>query len=113
MLHNFYNHRIPHTLPHPEKGHRLSFTLAEAKQLIGTTVEVKVDEPFEIHDGIILYQEQEGTIVGVSGEYSPEGTPILAVAIQFWPIEDDDLPIITLVEQSAFTTHFALVGKEP
>jgi hypothetical protein len=92
---------------------KVSFTLEEAKALIGATLHIKTHEPFEIHDDIVLFPDQEGTIIGVSGEYTAEGIPELSIAIQFWPTEDESLPVITLVEQSAFTTHFSLTGHQP
>ena len=91
----------------------MSFTLEEAKALIGSTLQVKMQEPFEIHDDIVLHPDQEGTIIGVSGEYTEEGIPELSIAIQFWPTDEESVPVITLVEQSAFTTHFSLTGKQP
>jgi hypothetical protein len=88
----------------------VSFTPEEVQDLLGSTIQVRMNEPFEIHDGIVLHPDQEGTIIGVSGSYDPEGNPILSIAIQFWPDDDDSLPVITLVEKSAFDTHFLLIG---
>ena len=99
-------------LPSSERN-QVSFTLEEAKALIGSTLQVKMQEPFEIHDDIVLHPDQEGTIIGVSGEYTEEGIPELSIAIQFWPTDEESVPVITLVEQSAFTTHFSLTGKQP
>ena len=43
-------------------------------------------------DGLRLAPDQEGTIIGVSGAYTPHGEPTLSIALQFWPMSDESLP---------------------
>ena len=59
------------------KEYKMGFTLPEAKSLIGRSVTVKPERMEEIiFDGLFSFSEQ-GKIIGISGQDSPQGIPEL------------------------------------
>jgi hypothetical protein len=66
------------------KEYKMDFTLAEAKSLVGRAVTVRPERREEVDfDGLFRFSEQ-GTIIGISGQDTPQGIPEIAVVIQFW-----------------------------
>jgi hypothetical protein len=82
-----------------------SFTLAEAKRWIKRTVITKA--AFEA-DHRKLEAEQQGTVIGVHGQHSTQGDPVICLAVQFWPEEQDALPEVFFFEKRVFDEHLCL-----
>jgi hypothetical protein len=81
------------------------FTLEEAKRWIGRTVIAKT----AWHAGSArMAAEQPGTVIGVQGEYTLDGEPIVCLAVQVWPEQPADLPTILFVPKGIFTEHLCL-----
>jgi hypothetical protein len=69
------------------KEYTMDFSLAEAKSLVGRAVTVRPERREEVDfDGLFRFSEQ-GKIIGISGQDTPQGLPEIAVVIQFWFIE--------------------------
>jgi hypothetical protein len=67
-----------------------SFTLAEAKRWIRRMVITKT--AFEA-DHSKHEAEQQSIVIGVHGQHSAHGDPLICLAVQFWPEEQDALPL--------------------
>jgi hypothetical protein len=52
--------------------------------------------------------EQQGTVIGVHGEYTVQGTPILCLAVQFWPEKKGAVPGVIFVTKQVFNEHLCL-----
>jgi hypothetical protein len=84
----------------------MDFTLPEAKSLVGRSVTVKPERREEIEfDGLFTFSEQ-GKIIGISGQDSPQGTPDIAVVIQFWFEEENAIPELVIMKKDAFMKFF-------
>ena len=81
------------------------FTLEEAKRWIGHTVIAKTD--FDADCGQIL-AEQQGTVIGVQGEYALQGGPVICLAVQFWPEKKGAVPSVLFVTKQVFNEHLCL-----
>ena len=88
------------------------FTLDEAKRWIGRTVIAKT----AWHAGSAqMAAEQQGTGIGVQGEHTLQGPPILCLAVQLWPKKHGDVPNVIVVPKSTFNEHLCLshTGEVP
>ena len=84
----------------------MDFTLPEAKSLVGRSVTVKHERREEVDfDGLFRFSEQ-GKIIGISGQDSPQGIPDIAVVIQFWFEEENILPELVIMKKDAFMKFF-------
>jgi hypothetical protein len=81
------------------------FTLAEAKRWIGRTVITKT--AFETGHRK-LEAEQQGTFIGVHGQHTAQGDPVICLAVQFWPEEQDTLPEVFFFDKRVFDEHLCL-----
>jgi hypothetical protein len=82
-----------------------TFTLEEAQRWIGHTVIAKTD----FDAGCVqIAAEQQGTVIGVHGEYTVQGAPILCLAVQFWPEKQGVLPSVIIVTQQVLHEHLCL-----
>jgi hypothetical protein len=89
----------------------MSFTLPEAKSLIGRSITVKPERMEEVaFDGLFRFSEQ-GKIIGISGQDNPQGIPDVAVVIQFWFEEENAIPELVIMKKDAFMKFF-LVQEE-
>jgi hypothetical protein len=84
---------------------RALFTLADAQRWIGRTVITKT--AFEAGQRT-LEAEQQGTVIGVHGEHTAEGDPILCLAVQFWPEAQDALPEVCFFDKQVFDEYLCL-----
>ena len=82
-----------------------NFTLEEAKRLIGRTVIAKTD--FDAGRARIEAEEQ-GTIIGVQGEYTLQGEPIICLAVQFWPEKKGAIPSVIFTTKQNFHQDLCL-----
>ena len=81
------------------------FTLDEAQRWIGRTVIAKT----AWHAGTAqMTTEQQGTVIGVQGEYTLDGDPILCLVVQVWPEQPGDLPTVLFVPKPTFTEYLCL-----
>ena len=81
------------------------FTLAEAKRWIGRTVIAKT----AWHAGSAqMAAEQQGTVIGVQGEHTLQGPPILCLAVQLWPEQHGGVPSLIFVPKPMFNEHLCL-----
>jgi hypothetical protein len=81
------------------------FTLEEAARWIGHTVIAKTD----FHAGRAqIAAEQQGTVISVHGEPTLQGTPVLYLAVQFWPEKQDEVPSVIFVTHRVFTEYLCL-----
>ena len=81
------------------------FTLDEAKHWIGRTVIAKTDW----HAGSAqMAAEQQGTVIGVQGEYTLDGEPILCLVVQLWPERPGEVPTVLFVPKATFTGYLCL-----
>jgi hypothetical protein len=81
------------------------FTLDEAQRWIGRTVIAKTD--WQVDSGQMA-AAQQGTVIGVQGEYTLGGEPVLCLVVQLWPEKPGDLPTVLFVPKEPFTTHLCL-----
>ena len=81
------------------------FTLAEAKRWIGRTVITKT--AFDA-DHRRLDAEQQGTVIGVHGQHTAHGDPVICLAVQFWPEEQDALPEVFFFDKRMFDEYLCL-----
>ena len=89
----------------------MDFTLPEAKSLVGRSVIVKPERREEVDfDGLFRFSEQ-GQIIGISGQDTPQGLPAIAVVIQFWFAEENAIPELVIMKKEAFRKFF-LVQEE-
>lgn len=82
-----------------------NFTLEEAKRLIGHTVIAKTD--FDAGRARIE-AEQQGTVIGVQGEYTLQGEPVLCLAVQFWPQKKGAIPSVIFTTKQDFHQDLCL-----
>jgi len=82
-----------------------NFTLEEAKRWIGHTVIAKTD--FNAGRAQIAAEEQ-GTVIGVQGEHSLQGEPVICLAVQFWPEKKGAVPSVIFATKQVFTEHLCL-----
>ena len=81
------------------------FTLDEAQRWIGRTVIAKT----AWHAGSAqMTAEQQGTVIGVQGEYTLDGDPLLCLVVQVWPEQPGDLPTVLFVPKPLFTEYLCL-----
>ena len=84
----------------------MDFTLPEAKRLVGRAVTVKPERREEVDfDGLFRFSEQ-GKIIGISGQDTPQGIPDIAVVIQFWFEEENAIPELVIMKKDAFMKFF-------
>ena len=81
------------------------FTLAEAKRWIGRTVITKT--AFEV-DHRKLAAAQQGAVIGVHGQHTAHGDPIICLAVQFWPAEHDALPEVCFFDKRVVDEYLCL-----
>ena len=82
-----------------------NFTLEEAQHWIGRTVIAKAD--FDAGRARIEAEEQ-GTVIGVQGEYTLQGEPIICLAVQFWPEKKGAIPSVIFTTKQVFNEHLCL-----
>ena len=81
------------------------FTLEEATRWIRHTVIAKTD----FHAGRAQIEaEQQGTVIGVQGEHTLQGEPIICLAVQFWPEKKGDVPSVIFATKRVFTEYLCL-----
>jgi hypothetical protein len=49
---------------------------------------------------------EQGTIIGISGQDTPQGIPDIAVVIQFWFEEENVIPELVIMKKEAFMKFF-------
>ncbi len=81
------------------------FTLAEAKPWIGRTVITKT--AFDT-DHRKLAAEQQGTVIGMHGQHTAHGDPVICLAVQFWPEEQDALPEVFFFDKRVVDEYLCL-----
>ena len=81
------------------------FTLVEAKHWIGRTVITKT--AFDT-DHRKLAAEQQGTVIGVHGQHTAHGDPVICLAVQFWPEEQDALPEVFFFDKRVVDEYLCL-----
>jgi hypothetical protein len=93
--------------PQRVAGHtHMDFSLPEAKSLVGRAVTVRPERREEVDfDGLFRFSEQ-GKIIGISGQDTPQGIPEIAVVIQFWFAEEDAIPELVIMKKEAFMKFF-------
>jgi hypothetical protein len=82
-----------------------TFTLEEAQRWIGQTIIAKTD--IEI-DGTQIAAEQQGTVIGVHGESTVQGTLNLCLTVQFWPDKQGAMPRVIFVTKRVFHEYLCL-----
>jgi hypothetical protein len=82
-----------------------TFTFDEVKRYIGHPVIAKT--AFNAGRARIA-AEQQGTVIGVQGEYTVQGQPILCLAVQFWPEQKGDVPNVIFATKQVFNEHLCL-----
>ena len=82
-----------------------NFTLEEAQTWIGHTVIAKTG--FNAGRAEIE-AEQQGTIIGVQGEHTLQGEPVICLAVQFWPDKKGALPNVIFTTKQVFNQHLCL-----
>jgi hypothetical protein len=82
-----------------------NFTLEEAKRWIGRTVIAKA--AFDAGRARIEAEEQ-GTVIGVQGEYTLQGAPIICLAVQFWPEKKGAIPSVIFTTKQVFNEQLCL-----
>jgi hypothetical protein len=85
--------------------HMENFTLEEAKRWIGHTVIAKMD--FNA-DRTQIGAEQQGTVIGVQGERTIQGEPIICLAVQFWPDKKGAIPNVIFATKQVFNEYLCL-----
>jgi hypothetical protein len=89
------------------------FTLDEAKRWIGRTVIAKTAWNA---GSAQMAAEQQGTVIGVQGEHTLQGAPVLCLVVQLWPEKHDDVPNVIFVPKPTFNAYLCLshtVEKAP
>ena len=81
------------------------FTLDEAKRWIGRTVIAKTDWNA---GSAQMAAEQQGTVIGVQGEHTMHGEPILCLAVQAWPEKPGEVPTVIFVPKATFNEYLCL-----
>ena len=81
------------------------FTLDEAKRWIGRTVIAKTDWNA---GSAQMAAEQQGTVIGVQGEHTLQGPPILCLVVQLWPEKHGDVLNVIFVPKPTFNTYLCL-----
>ncbi len=81
------------------------FTLDEAKRWIGHTVIAKTAWNAGRAQ---MAAEQQGTVIGVQGEHTLHGEPILCLAVQLWPEKHGDMPNVIFVPKGKFNEYLSL-----
>jgi hypothetical protein len=81
------------------------FTLEAAKRWIGRTVITKA--AFDV-DHRQLAAEQQGTVIGVHGQHTAPGDPVICLAVQFWPQEPHALPTVFFFDKRVFDEYLCL-----
>jgi hypothetical protein len=90
----------------------MDFSLPEAKSLVGRAVTVRPERREEVDfDGLFRFSEQ-GEIIGISGQDTPQGIPEIAVVIQFWFAEDNAIPELVIMKKEAFMKFFLVQEGE-
>ena len=88
------------------KEDTMDFSLPEAKSLVGRAVTVRPERREEVDfDGLFRFSEQ-GEIIGISGQDTPQGIPEIAVVIQFWFAEEEAIPELVIMKKEAFMKFF-------
>ena len=82
-----------------------TFTLEEAQRWIGRTVIAKT--AFNAGRALIA-AEQQGTVIGVQGEHTLQGEPVLCLAVQFWPEKKGAIPSVIFTTKQVFNAHLCL-----
>jgi hypothetical protein len=82
-----------------------AFTREEAARWIGRTVITKTAFEAGHHK---LEAEQQGTIIGVHGEHTLQGDPLICLAVQFWPDEQDALPEVCFFDKRVCDEYLCL-----
>jgi hypothetical protein len=81
------------------------FTLAEATRWVGHTVIAKTG----FHAGRAqIAAEQQGMVIGVQGERTLQGAPVMCLAVQFWPEKKADVPSVIFVNKLVFIEYLCL-----
>ena len=52
--------------------------------------------------------EEQGTIIGVQGEYTLQGEPIICLAVQFWPEKKGGIPSVIFTTKQDFHQDLCL-----
>ena len=52
--------------------------------------------------------EQQGTVIGVQGEHTLDGEPILCLVVQLWPEKHGDVPNVIFVPKPTFNAYLCL-----
>lgn len=81
------------------------FTLEEAQRWIGHTIITKTDCNASRAQ---IPAEQHGTVIGVQGEHTLQGEPVMCLAVQFWPTKEGDVPSVIFVTKRVFTEYLCL-----
>ena len=81
------------------------FTLAEAKRWIGRTV---ITKTAFAADRRKLEAEQQGTVIGVHGQHTTHGDPVICLAVQFWPEQQDAMPAVCFFDKRVFDEYLCL-----
>jgi len=81
------------------------FTLDEAKRWIGHTVTAKAAWNA---GSAQMAAEQQGTVIGVQGEHTLQGPPILCLVVQVWPAKHGDVPNVLFVPKPLFNKYLCL-----
>jgi len=81
------------------------FTRDEAKRWIGRTVTAKTAWNAGRAQ---MVAEQHGTVIGVQGEHTLQGSPFLCLAVQLWPEQHGGVPSLIFVPKPMFNEHLCL-----
>ena len=81
------------------------FTLEEAQRWIERTVITK--RACEAGHRK-LRAEQQGTVIGVHGEHTAHRDPLICLAVQFCPEEQDGLPEVFFFDKRVFDEYLCL-----
>jgi hypothetical protein len=81
------------------------FTLDEAKRWIGRTVIAKTAWNA---GSAQMAAEQQGTVIGVQGEHTLQGAPVLCLVVQLWPEKHGDVPNVIFVPKPTFNAYLCL-----
>jgi hypothetical protein len=52
--------------------------------------------------------KEQGTVIGVQGEYTLQGEPILCLAVQLWPEKKGAIPSVIFLTKQVFNAHLCL-----
>src|SRR6266436_213035 len=55
--------------------------------------------------------EQQGTVIGVQGEHTLHGAPVLCLAVQLWPEKQGDVPNVIFVTKRLCNEYLCLVTR--